>query len=203
MIHWSPPPLGFVKLNVVAAIAQNSSALAVVARNEQGAVLKAWSKFMPNRTPIAAEAKAILWALHLARGENWRMIIVESDAKICINSILDHIGCPQWAISSLVSDIWLLEKSFVSCLFFWVKRSGNAATHEAAKYTLQSFSSFSFYSDNLLASVTSVCLRCPGFVSFWLLMKYIEVYPKKKKIIEPCLVAFHIHRTIQGDVLQL
>ena len=74
-----PPPPDFVKLNVDAAIAQNSSAIAVVARNEQGAVLRAWSKMMPKRSPITAEAEAILWALHLARGENWRKIIVESD----------------------------------------------------------------------------------------------------------------------------
>nr|POE53107.1 hypothetical protein CFP56_13651 [Quercus suber] len=107
--------------------------------------------------PIAAETEAILWALHLARGENWREIIVESDSKVSIDSILDHSGCPQWAISSLVSDICLLANSFVSCLFLWVKRSGNAAAHEAAKYTLMSCSSFSFFPGNLPASVAFAC----------------------------------------------
>ena len=158
VIHWSPPPSEFIKLNVDAAIAQNTSALAVVAKNEQGAVLMAWSKIMPKRSPIATEAEAILWALHLANGKKWRKIIVESDSKIYIDSILDHTACHQWAISSIVSDIWLLEKYFVSCLFFWVKRSGNVVAHEAAKYTIQSCSSFSFCADNLPASVTSVCL---------------------------------------------
>lgn len=103
--HWSLPLPKFIKLNMDAAIDQNTSALAVVARNEQGAVLMAWSKTIPKRSPIAAEAKAILWALHLAKGENWRKIIVESDSKICIDAILDHTACHQWAISSLVSDI--------------------------------------------------------------------------------------------------
>ena len=158
VIRWSPPPLEFIKLNVAAAIAQNTSALAVVARNEQGVVLKAWSKIMPKRSPIAIEAEAILWALQLAKGENWRKIIVESDSKSYIDSILDHAACPQWAISSLVSDIWQLEISFVSCLFFWIKISGNAAAHEAAKYTIMSLSSFSFCVDNLPTSVASVCL---------------------------------------------
>lgn len=82
---------------------------------------------------------------------------MESNSKINIDFILDHMGCPQWAISFLVSDIWLLAKSFVSCLFFWVKRSGNAAAHEAAKYTLFSCSSFSFYPSHLPASVASTC----------------------------------------------
>ncbi|KAL0016598.1 hypothetical protein SO802_003667 [Lithocarpus litseifolius] len=50
VIRWSPSPLGFIKLNVNAAIAQNNSALAVVARNEHGTVLKAWSKILPKRS---------------------------------------------------------------------------------------------------------------------------------------------------------
>ena len=47
VIQWSPPPLGFIKINVDAAIAQNNLAIAVVARNENGYVLKAWSKLLP------------------------------------------------------------------------------------------------------------------------------------------------------------
>ena len=159
-IRWSPPPTNFVKLNVDAAIAQNSLAIAVVARNEQGAVLMAWSKMLPKRSPITAEAEAILWALHLAKGENWRKIIVESDSKICIDAILDHSASHQWTISSLLSDIWQQKLSFVSCLFFWIKRSGNAAAHEVAKYTIQSCNSFSFsfLADNLPVPVASICL---------------------------------------------
>ena len=122
VIQWSPPPLGFIKLNVDASIAQNNSALAVVARNEHGTVLKARSKILPKRSPIAAETEAILWALHLARGEIWRVIIVESDSKISIDAILDYMGCPQWAISSLVSDILFLEKYFDSCFLFLGKK---------------------------------------------------------------------------------
>ena len=95
--------------------------------------------------------------IHLARGENWRVVIVESDSKISIDAILDYTGCPQWAISSLVSDILFLAKSFESSLFFWVKRSGNAAAHEAAKYALESFISFCLCSDNLPARMASAC----------------------------------------------
>ena len=82
---------------------------------------------------------------------------MESDSKLCIDSILDHSGCPQWAISFVVSDIRLWANSFVSCLFFWVKRSGNAAAHEAAKYTLLSGSSSSSGLSNLPTSVALAC----------------------------------------------
>ena len=82
---------------------------------------------------------------------------MESDSKINIDAILDYTSCPQWAISSLVSDILFLAKSFDSCLFFWVKRSGNVAAHEAAKYALESFISFCLCLDNLPARVASAC----------------------------------------------
>ena len=82
---------------------------------------------------------------------------MENDSKSNIDAILDYTSCPQWAISSLVSNILFLEKSFDSCLFFWVKRSGNAAAHEAAKYVLESFVSFCLCSDNLPAKVASAC----------------------------------------------
>ena len=147
-------PIGVVmyviKVNVDAAIAQNNSAIVVVARNDHGVVLKAWSRLLPKRAPIAAKSEAILWALHLVRGENWREIIVESDSKLCIDST-------QWAISSVVFDIWLWANSFVSRLFFWVKRSGNAVAHEAAKYTLLSGFSFSSGPSNLPVSVALAC----------------------------------------------
>ena len=42
-------------------------------------------------------------------------------------------------------------------VFFWVKRSGNAAAHEAAKYTLLSSFSFSSGPSNLPASMALAC----------------------------------------------
>ena len=41
VIRWSPPPVGIIKVNVDVAIAQNNSAIAVVAKNDHGDVLKA------------------------------------------------------------------------------------------------------------------------------------------------------------------
>ncbi|KAL0012073.1 hypothetical protein SO802_007181 [Lithocarpus litseifolius] len=41
IVHWSSPPLGYIKLNVDVAISQNNSALAVIARDAHGFVLKA------------------------------------------------------------------------------------------------------------------------------------------------------------------
>ena len=136
-VKWAPPPPGTVKLNVDAAISQSKAALAVIARNESGVVLKVWAKSIPLCFPLLAEIKAIQWALKIAIRENWRHIAVESDSKISIDAILDPSSSPVWAISTYVFNICQLAKSFSSCLFSWINRSGNAATHVTAKYALK------------------------------------------------------------------
>ena len=114
---WAPPQLGAIKLNVDAAISHTSVALAVIARNGQGVMIKVWSKIIPKTSPLLAEAEAILWALYLAKGELWRHIIVESNSKLSVDAILDQSDSPLWPIPTLVFNICLVAKSFLSCLF--------------------------------------------------------------------------------------
>ena len=94
-VKWAPPPAGTVKLNVDATISHSKAALAVIARNERGAVLKVWAKSIPLCSPLIAETEVILWALNIAYGENWRNIVVESDSKSNIDAILDPSGFPM------------------------------------------------------------------------------------------------------------
>ena len=166
-VKWAPPPAGTVKLNVDAAISQSKAALAVIARNESGVVLKVWAKSIPLCSPPFAEIEAILWALIIANRENWRYIAVESDSKISIDDILDPSGSPVWAISTCVFNICQLAKSFSSCLFSWINRSGNAATHVTAKYALNYLGSLCFVPGNLPAALAVVCeedaLACLSF----------------------------------------
>ena len=156
-VRWPPPPKGTIKLNVDAAISLSNTALAVVARNEHGAVLKVWAKIMPKSSPLVAETEVILWALQLAKEEHWNNILVESDSKNSINAILDSTGCLLWTISALVSDICFLAKSFALCLFCWVKRSGNVAAHEAAQYAFRILCPFCLSPDTLPVGVDLAC----------------------------------------------
>ena len=144
-------------MNVDAALSQSNAALAVIARDNAGAVVKVWTKIIPLCSPILAETEAILWALHLAAGDNWRNIIVESDSKFSIDAILDGLGNTRWTISTKVFDIKCFAMSFSSCLFFWIKRSGNSAAHAAAKYALACLSSLCLFQGNLPATLAFVC----------------------------------------------
>ena len=53
---------------------------------------------------------------------------------------------------SAISVVFLLVLS----LFSWVRRLGNAAAHEAAKFSLTSYQSF-FNNGNLLTVLESIC----------------------------------------------
>ena len=112
---------------------------------------------MPKFSPLVAKTEAILWALQLAKGELWSNIFIESDSKNNIDAILDNTGCPLWTISSLVSNICFLAKSFVLCVFCWVKRSGNDAAHEITKYALCFLSPLCLSLDNLPTSIGLAC----------------------------------------------
>ena len=74
---WNPPHLGWIKLNTDAAIGKHSNAIAVVARDHRGEVLKLWARSTPTCSPLRAEASAILWAIQLAKVEKWPRIVIE------------------------------------------------------------------------------------------------------------------------------
>ena len=100
---------------------------------------------------------------------------MESDSKISIDAILDGSGNPVWAISTKVFNISLLAKSFSSCLFLWIDRSGNAAAHVTANYALDCLGSLSFS----LAAARKMPWPVSSFSSN--ILKFTKKKKKKKK----------------------
>jgi hypothetical protein len=92
----SCPPIGTIKLNVDAAVLKDHTQLAVVARDDQGQVLKAWSKEHILCQPMQAEASAIQWALNLAKDDRFENIILEGDAKICFDALNEISFAANW-----------------------------------------------------------------------------------------------------------
>ena len=133
-IFWRPPPLGIIKFNVDVAMLHDSAKIAVVARYDLGLLFKAWAKRIHTTVPLVAEASAILWAVQLAKMEELRGIIVESDSKLCVDAIsLDKAAC-DWNISTLCLDVIGLAAEFFSCNFCWVKREANMTAQTLAKF---------------------------------------------------------------------
>ncbi len=153
-----PPPTGVIKLNVDAAIHTSVAAIAVIARDDAGCFVKAWTKTLPTVDPTVAEASAILWAIQLAYLEKWKNILVESDAKNCVDAILGISAC-SWNIYALCNDVKRLASDFSSCSFCWVKREANMVAHELAKSFIPNSFPSCYFSNNLPASVQEAWSR--------------------------------------------
>ena len=160
-------PLGWIKLNTDAAIGKHSNAIAVVARDHKGEVLKVWARSTPTCSPLRVEASAILWAIQLAKVEKWPQIVIEGDAKNCFDPLSSSPTAPDWSISNTVSSILSLREFFLNCIFNWVKRECNSATHAATKLSLSSSRSFCFNKLSLPDVLRTICeVDCSASTSF-------------------------------------
>ena len=138
---FAPPP-NTIKINVDAAISDQRSTLSVVVRNEKGELLKAWAKHTDGGDTLEANTHAVLWALELALLEGFQDIIIEGDAKLCLDAIGDK-SVSSWTIGSLIDNIGERSNFFMSFSFCWVKRDANYVAHALAKFasSLSSISS--------------------------------------------------------------
>ncbi|KAL6134961.1 hypothetical protein ACLB2K_067189 [Fragaria x ananassa] len=86
---WSPPPVGWVKVNSDAAWLPSSSAgLGVIIRDSSGRVIGGLAEAAVIPSVEGAEAEAILRGVELAISLNLKQIIVESDSKQLISELL-------------------------------------------------------------------------------------------------------------------
>ena len=106
----------------------------MVACDSFRSVIKAWANQLVAKDPATAEASAIKWALTLAKQEPFHKVIVERDAKVCIDALLGDLDEANWNISTLCTDIHHLALDFVNCVFVWTKRETNMVAHELAKF---------------------------------------------------------------------
>ena len=75
----------------------------------------------------------ILWAVQIAKSENFHSVIMEGDAKVCFDALNGDLENRSWAIASQCSDMIELSKEFVSCNFCQIKRDANFVAHSLAK----------------------------------------------------------------------
>uniref|UniRef100_A0A2N9I5P8 Reverse transcriptase domain-containing protein n=1 Tax=Fagus sylvatica TaxID=28930 RepID=A0A2N9I5P8_FAGSY len=162
---WLPPSGQVVKLNTDAAVRTSFSTIAVVARDANGFIHSAWSKHIEVIDPEVAEPSAILWAIQLAKLEDFQNFIVESDSKVpvgCMNGIQAEAN---WKIAAIVSDVNFLSLDFVSCCFSWVKREANMVAHALAKFAVSFNSDFSCNATSLPSPIRETWQRDMLFVS--------------------------------------
>ena len=126
---WTPPPQSRIKIIVDAAFSSTKFALVAVARGHHRDAIFIWGKELLLCFPLQAEATAILWAMQLAIQERWSSVIIEGDAKLCLEPLSHPNLIPSWLINTTISNICTLAASFESIKFSRVCRTCNAAAH--------------------------------------------------------------------------
>jgi hypothetical protein len=109
---WEAPIDSAIKINVDAALTPEAACIAAVTRNHNGNITRVWAKKINFLDPAIAEATAFNWALNLAIQEGFERVIVESDAKNCIEDLSCSPEAFTWRFNSLSSHSLELVSHF-------------------------------------------------------------------------------------------
>ncbi len=131
----------------------------MVAHDTTGRVCNAWTKNVSVDDLEITEASTILCALRFAKLDNLSKIVVESDSKVCIDTITRNPEDPNWKISIICAYVNMLALEFVSCCFYWVKRDANVTAHELAKFVIHLDSNFNCNGTSLTTFVKEAWQR--------------------------------------------
>lgn len=145
---WQKPPPPFIKCNFDAGFDTHTHQATAgwIIRDHQGTP-KSWGSVQLGyaTTPLEAETKALLVAMHQSWIRGHKAIIFEGDCETLIETVngSKKIG----SLTNLLKDIEFWEKKFQTIRFAFVKRDGNMAAHLLAKFG--SISSV-FYSNSVI-----------------------------------------------------
>ena len=183
---WSAPPPHVVKINVDAALKDSVATLAAVARDSSGIITNCWTKKYPTSDPCIAEAMArdssgiitnwwtkrhptsypciteamaLLWALELAQANCFSNVVVEGDAKVCVDAINVGNDETSWRILPIITNAKNMISIFCSCSFNWVRRNANFVTYILAKVASSQPICLSCNSTNLSPSIHKAWIR--------------------------------------------
>ena len=101
---WIRPEQGVVKINCDAAVVLDHSFIAIVARDWRGDLIFSMSKRVETNLLIQAEVEAINLATCVAVNRGFKYVVVESDAKTCIDALKAPFDEMPRRISSITTD---------------------------------------------------------------------------------------------------
>ncbi|XP_039064927.1 uncharacterized protein LOC120210230 [Hibiscus syriacus] len=135
-VSWSPPPKGFIKLNVDATVSGDwrKSGVGGILRLEDGSVkgsfLEAAGPGPPLLVEILANKKGLsFFESFLPRVQD--RLIIESDSKLAVEWVKNYDRCPV-VYRVLVRDIGFLLRD-LNGIIRWVPRSANVEADSLAK----------------------------------------------------------------------
>ncbi|KAJ8749857.1 hypothetical protein K2173_013772 [Erythroxylum novogranatense] len=132
---WKKPPVGFIRINTDAAIFKElgTTSTGFVVRNSNGDCIAVGSNiFSGVLDPSTVEAMSIREALSWVKKKNLHSVIIESDSKLVIQSLLSNRR-NRSDVDFIVIDCLFLCNSINDVHFGFCKRSANCAAHTLAR----------------------------------------------------------------------
>ena len=131
---WTPPPLNWIKLNFDAAIREDKASVAVVAKDQKGKLIGAWTELLEQTEPLLGEAKVAWLAIKKATDKGFKRIILEGDALNVIEPFKNKVVVSHWRIKAVLEEILFLVKYFDNVSFSFIYRDGNVTAHLLAQW---------------------------------------------------------------------
>lgn len=130
------PPEGIIKINFDGAFsgADDKYGMGVVARDCKGSFLLAgactgWCA----GSAEMVEARAVLWAMALAREHGWSHIMIEADCKMVVEA-LSGTRMRSFHIQTIIDNCLSFQHEFMTVSFSFCYRDCNKAAHRLAHW---------------------------------------------------------------------
>ncbi|KAH9784956.1 reverse transcriptase domain-containing protein [Citrus sinensis] len=136
---WSPPPSGWVKINVDAAInlEEHRVGLGIIIRDANKDIIAAAVKSTKLHSDVTfAEAEAMNWGLSVAIEKGLARVIVESDSQEAVDFVNNRKSSRteiQWLVAEMQSSL----RGFSAWQIQQTPRSCNVIAHSIAKFALE------------------------------------------------------------------
>ncbi|GMI90228.1 hypothetical protein like AT4G29090 [Hibiscus trionum] len=134
--HWTPPPKGFLKLNVDGAtsVETNRAGIGGLLRNEEGINLWCFSEAVDLGPPSLAELEAVLRGIRFFLASVWCQnlrLIIESDCRKVVDWLNGVVNPPLLLRNGIIATMSTIQNKgwFVR----WIPRGCNTAADGLAK----------------------------------------------------------------------
>ena len=149
-IDWTPPPIGFFKLNTNGSAKGNPGLVAAggLIRDHNGSWIASFTKSIGFTHPIAAELQGLMEGLVLVKNLNIRNLLIEINAKVVtdIISSQNDTSFVTHPYSNLILECRSLLRCFEDARISHTHREGNYCADILAKEGIFSSSSFVYHS---------------------------------------------------------
>jgi ribonuclease HI len=136
-ICWSLPPKDALKLNVDAhSLSDGRWALGLILRGDDESCVRAATRIRKGTDcATLAEAMGLEEALKMVKRWDLRNTIIETDAKVIVDTVNSR-NRPRTIWGKVVERCAKMIKDMQGVNVIWVRRSGNRAAHELARWAV-------------------------------------------------------------------